>query len=89
MPFNGRNQVVGAAVVQEVGVREVGQIVVAAVLQPIRPWEVGIVNGTAPCGNDEEPYHQANNPMRQARQTQNQQPARRAVLRSQVAQEVQ
>jgi hypothetical protein len=36
MLFNGRNQVVGAAVVQEVGVQKVGQIeisiVVAAVL---------------------------------------------------------
>ena len=36
MLFNGRNQVVGAAVAQEVGVKEVGQIeifiVVAAVL---------------------------------------------------------
>jgi hypothetical protein len=68
MPFNGRNQIVGAAVVQKVGVQEAGQIeifiVVVAVLQPLRPREGGIVNGTAPCGNDEEPYHQANNPMR-------------------------
>jgi hypothetical protein len=64
MSFNGRNQIVGAAVVQEVGMQEAGQveifIVVAAVLQQIRPRQVGIGNGTAPCGSDEEPYQTQN-----------------------------
>jgi hypothetical protein len=51
MPFNGRNQVVGAAVVQEVGQIEMW-IVVAAALQQLRPRQLGIVNGTAPCDNE-------------------------------------